>query len=550
MKTDETLHVRYVDIENKRIFNAYVEILNRKISSIRETEEEAPMMFMIPGFVDAHVHIESSLMIPTAFARMAVVHGTIATVSDPHEIANVLGAEGVHYMLENAAKSPLKFNFGVPSCVPATSFETAGATLDAREVALLLNDERLSYLAEVMNVPGVLNRDPEVMAKIAAAKARGKRVDGHAPGLRGEAVKRYADAGIETDHECVDLDEAIEKINAGMLIQIREGSAARNFDALWPLIDKYPEKLMFCSDDKHPDSLKEGHINSLAARAIANGCNIYNVLQVASLNAINHYKLNTGKCKPGDSADFVLSSNLSSFDNLITVIAGEVVAISGKSLIEAPQELLTPNKFYVNSIQPDDLKVKSDNNVIVNVIEAIDGQLITNHNKREMKSLNGEICCDVERDILKLVVVNRYTKAPISIAFIEGFGMKKGAIGGTVAHDSHNLLAVGVDDISIQKVIQNLQETEGGLSVTDGDFSYTLPLPVAGLMSNASPEFVTGNYIYMDKFVKNTLGSPLRAPFMTLSFMALLVIPAIKLSDKGLFDGKNFQFLELSQNMH
>lgn len=549
MNSLKTLHIKYVDVDHQRIFDAVVEVNEGRIAAVHPAAEQAPELYMIPGFVDAHVHIESSLMIPTAFARMATVHGTVATVSDPHEIANVLGREGVLYMLENAGKSPLKFHFGIPSCVPATGFETAGASLDAQEVALLLDDPRLSYLAEVMNVPGVLSRDPEVMAKIAAARTRGKRVDGHAPGLRGDDVNRYAGAGIETDHECLELEEALEKLEAGMLIQIREGSAARNFDALWPLIDRFPERVMFCSDDKHPDSLQEGHINTLAARAVAKGCDIFNVLRVASLNATRHYKLNIGQCRVGDTADFVLSTNLDRFDALITVIGGEVVATSGKSLIQPIEEPDTPNTFFINPVKTGDIRIQAEGPKRVHIIEAIDGQLITRRGQEIMTPVNGELVTSVEKDLLKLVAVNRYTAAPVSLAFIRGFGLKRGAFAATVAHDSHNLLVVGVDDEAILQVIRNVQESQGGLSMSNGEFTFTLPLPVAGLMSNASAEFITAKYIYMDQYVKAHLGSTLRAPFMTLSFMALLVIPAIKLSDKGLFDGSRFAFMELMEDV-
>jgi adenine deaminase len=532
---------QYVDILNKRIYPAMLSIEDGKIVSIAECDE-APNQFILPGFIDSHVHIESSMLVPSSFARLAVVHGTIGTISDPHEIANVCGLEGVQYMIDNGKKVPFHFFFGAPSCVPATQFETAGAVIDSEAIAKLLASPDIYYLSEMMNFPGVLHQDAEVMQKIKAAHAIGKPIDGHAPGLMGDLAKQYIAAGISTDHECFTIEEAVDKLSFGMHILIREGSAAKNFEALYELIDDHPKKVMLCSDDKHPDSLLEGHINQLCARAVAKGINVFNVLRAACINPVIHYQLPTGYARVNDPANFILVKNLQDFKVIETYINGQLVAKDGHSLIE-PIQATTINQFNAHPIAISDLQLPlatyPSKDGMVPVIHAIDGQLITNLVWTIPSIKDNAIVADTEKDVLKVVVYNRYHAAKPKIGLIQSFGFKSGAIASTVAHDSHNIIAVGVDDESILKAINLVVHEKGGISCVQGDLSKVIGLPVAGLMSTADPYQVANEYIEIDKMAKS-LGTQLGSPFMTLSFMALLVIPHIKMSDLGLFDGDQF----------
>ena len=542
---DKSFHItaNFVDVVARTITPATIEVSDGKIASITPADSAECSGFLIPGFVDSHIHIESSMLLPNQFAKAAVRHGTVATVSDPHEIANVCGVEGIELMLDDAAKTNFKFYFGAPACVPATQFETGGAKLDVDAVTKLLDDSRIHYLSEMMNFPGVLNRDPEVMAKINASLQRGKPVDGHAPGLRGEDAAKYVSAGITTDHECTTREEAIDKLKAGCKIAIREGSAARNFDALESLIDDYPGQVMFCSDDKHPDELLLGHIDQLAARAVANGRDVMNVLQACSRNAVEHYGLDVGLLQPGDAADFVVVENLETFQVRETFIAGNCVARNGMSLLPEV-EPTTVNHFNANPIQAPDIGVLAKSTRI-RIIEAIDGQLITRSIVGDATIVDGRAIADPQQDLLKLVVVNRYVAAPPAVAFVRGFGIQQGAIASSVAHDSHNILAVGASDVELATAINSVIESQGGLSVACSEAVQILQLPVGGLMSTESCEAVGKKYGTLDRFVKQQLSCTLRAPFMTLSFLALLVIPSLKLSDKGLFDVDRFEFVDL-----
>jgi adenine deaminase len=618
-----------VDVLQKRIFPAEVTVKNGLIDSITEITGSFNS-FILPGFIDAHVHIESSMLVPSEFAKLAVVHGTVATISDPHEIANVCGIEGVEFMIANGKTVPFKFHFGAPSCVPATTFETAGAALDAEDVKKLLESDDIFYLSEMMNFPGVLNGDEEVMKKINASLALNKPVDGHAPGLRGEVAKRYiaplnppeeeaspnpsqggalpnaqsqpaepshqlvvnlklkdskvlpsgedlGGAVISTDHECFTKEEALDKLQYGMKIIIREGSAAKNFEALIDLLNDYPDMIMFCSDDKHPDSLVDGHINQLCARALAKGFDIFNILKAACINPVLHYKMKVGLLREGDAADFIIVKDLEKFETLQTYIEGTLVAENGQSLITTKQSQVI-NNFNCAKKKPEDFVYKlpadhsqltihdspltTDNSHLsIPVIEALEGQLITNKLFHSLEIKDGAVMSDVKNDVLKIVVVNRYNESPVAKAFIKNFGLKEGAIASSVAHDSHNIVAVGADDESICKAVNLIIEKKGGVSaasplppdlsgqaLSKGERLKTpltemlLPLPVAGLMSNEDGYKVASDYTAIDKMAKE-MGSGLSAPFMTLSFMALLVIPHIKLSDKGLFDGDSFQFI-------
>ncbi len=533
-----------VQILERRIFLAKVCWKNGTIASLTELGDEDPdKPYLLPGFIDAHVHIESSMLTPSEFARIACRHGTVATVSDPHEIANVLGLEGIRFMCDSAALTPMPILFGAPSCVPATPFETSGARLDSVQLAWLLENRQASYLSEVMNYPGVLHEDAELMNKLALAKRFGYPIDGHAPGLSGEDVKRYAAAGISTDHECSTLDEAREKLAAGMHILIREGSAARNFEALHPLIGEAPERVMLCSDDKHPDDLVAGHINVLVARAIAHGHSVFDALRCACWNPVDHYDLPVGRLRVGERMDAVLVENLTGFNVLCTWIAGQKVAEHGKSLL-AHHETKSVNRFAAVPIDTSDLEVPASNKQI-RVIKAFDGELFTQALLRTPKIEHDKIVPDIECDRLLLVVVNRYEVARPALAFIEGFGLQRGALASSVAHDSHNIIAVGADADAICLAVNAVIAAQGGIAVADREHVELLPLPIAGLMSDADGDSVAARYAELDASAKR-LGSPLRAPFMTLSFMALLVIPELKLSDRGLFDGRTFSFTSLT----
>jgi adenine deaminase len=542
-----TITGNIVDIFNQQIFYGQLLVENGRIASVQKiftTKVETTANYILPGFIDSHVHIESSMLVPSEFAKLAVVHGTVATISDPHEIANVCGMAGVQFMIENGKTVPFKFHFGAPSCVPATVFETAGAVLDVNDVDTLLQSNDIFYLSEMMNFPGVLHNDTEVMQKIAAAKKHGKPVDGHAPGLMGDAAKKYIDAGISTDHECFTAAEALDKLKYGMKILIREGSAAKNFEALIDLMHAHFENMMFCSDDKHPDSLAVGHINQLCARAVAKGIDVFKVLQTACINPVMHYNMNVGLLRENDAADFIVVKDLKNFEVLQTYINGLLVAENGKSKIKSQQSKII-NQFNCDEKTVADFNFSiADFGETIFAIEALDGQLITNKVVCQPLVKDGFYQSDIANDILKIVVVNRYNNAPIAKAFIKNFGLKQGAMASSVAHDSHNIVAVGVDDESICKAVNLVIAEQGGVSAVSNNHQMVLGLPVAGLMSNEDGYIVAEKYTAIDKMTKETLDSTLTAPFMTLSFMALLVIPHLKLSDKGLFDGDGFAFVK------
>ncbi|MEO5777683.1 MAG: adenine deaminase [Flavobacterium sp.] len=533
-----------VDIQNRNIYSGEITVENGKITSITP-KEHMIKNYILPGFVDSHIHIESSMLVPSEFAKLAVLHGTVGTISDPHEIANVLGKDGVHYMIENGKKVPLKFHFGAPSCVPATFFETAGAVIDSEQIKELMASPDIYYLSEMMNYPGVLFDDEEVLKKIAWAKHFNKPVDGHAPGLRGAPIEKYIAAGISTDHECFTFDEGAEKLSLGMKVLIREGSAAKNFEALIDLLPDNFENMMFCSDDKHPDDLIVGHINLLCARAVAKGFDLFKILQMACINPVKHYSMNIGLLQKNDVADFIVVEDLTNFKVLQTYIDGELVAENGKSFVKHV-EFDKPNNFNTSKKEIVEFEIGSSASKI-RVIEALEGQLITNEIHHKPKIVNGKIVSDVENDILKMAVVNRYENAPPAIAFIKNFGLKKGAIASSVAHDCHNIVVVGTSDEEICKAVNILIENQGGVCAVNGNETKSLALPVAGIMSDKDG-WETGKLYQEIDAMSKQLGSKLKAPFMTLSFMALLVIPDLKLSDKGLFSGNSFSFVDLEVN--
>ncbi|MDD5723437.1 MAG: adenine deaminase [Syntrophales bacterium] len=531
-----------VDVMHSEIYPGTLVISEGRIADIIR-EETGDGMYIMPGLVDAHVHIESSMLPPAEFSRIATVHGTVATVSDPHEIANVLGIEGVRYMIEDARRAPVKFCFGAPSCVPATPFETSGATLDAEEIDVLLKAQEVGYLAEVMNFPGVIQGDTELMEKIRSAAACSKPVDGHAPGLRGDDLARYVSAGISTNHECLSYDEALEDIEKGMKVQIRKGSAADIFDEFLPLLDRHYESCMFCSDDKHPDDLLNGHINEMVKGALACGVDVMKVLKVASVNPVLHYNLAVGLLRIGDPADFIRVDNLADFNILETCVDGRIVARKGVSLIphEAPRII---NNFHANPKEAVSFAVPC-NGEMVNVIGAVDGSLVTDKLVAAPKVIDGHVVSDPERDILKLAVVNRYSEAMPAVGFVRGFGLRTGAIVSSVAHDSHNIVSIGVSDQDISRAVNLVIANGGGMAAVSGNREVLLPLPIAGIMSDKDYVSVANGYTRLDRMAKAMGSTRLRAPFMTLSFMALLVIPRMKMSDRGLFDAESFSAMDI-----
>lgn len=540
----EQIKGRLVDLDRREIYGAVLTIKDGKVQAIdRDPARDKRGPYLMPGFVDAHVHVESSMLPPAEFAKMAVVHGTVATVSDPHEIANVLGEAGVHYMLEQAAQTPLHIHFGAPSCVPATAFETAGATLDVAAVTRLLERPDIGYLSEMMNFPGVLNGDADVLAKIAAAHRLGKPVDGHAPGLRGEEAARYAAAGIATDHECFTEAEARDKLAAGMKILIREGSAARNFEALIGLLPEFPDRLMFCTDDAHPNDLIARHIDQLVSRAVRGGCDLFDVLQVACRNPVEHYNLPIGQLRVGDPADLILVDDLRSFGVAATYRQGVRIADAGAHRL--PTVRAEPiNRFAARPVSAADFRIPAKGKRL-RAIRVLDGELITETEIVDAVIADGDAIAAPERDLLKIAVVNRYEAAPPALGFVTGFKMQMGAMASTVAHDSHNIVAIGVDDASLAAVVNALIDSQGGIAAGRGDRLEVLPLPIAGLMSDEPGPRVAARYSELSGFARRSLRCSLSAPFMSMSFLALLVIPELKLSDRGLFDGRQFAFVEL-----
>ena len=537
----ERIEGNIVDVLKNEIYSGIIEIDDGKISRIIRNNTKYDN-YILPGFIDSHIHIESTMLTPSQFARTAVVNGMVAVVADPHEIANVNGFSGIDFMIKDGKKVPFKFYFGAPSCVPATTFETSGAKLGPLEIKKLLGNDDIKYLGEMMDFPGIINKSKHTISKVRLAKHYKKQVDGHAPGLKGEDLDKYIHAGISTDHEAYTQEEAVEKIKNGMKILIREGSAAKDFEALHPVINEYPDMCMFSSDDRHPNNLVEGHINLLVKRALAYGYDKMKVLQCACVNPVKHYNLDVGLLQIGDSADFIEIDNFENLTILKTVINGLLVCDNGWSLI--PRRHTRPiNNFRARAKRARDFEVPY-NGKKINVIEAINGQLITKKLVMEPKVSNRKIVADVENDILKIAVVNRYKNVKPAVGFIKNFKFKRGAIAASVAHDSHNIIAIGTNDKDIARAVNLLIKNKGGLSVIRDDEEKIMPLPVAGLMTNRGAFRVAQEYSAIERFAKS-LGSDLSDPFMTMSFMGLLVIPELKISDKGLFDVNKFDFITL-----
>ncbi len=535
-----------VDLFKRKVFKGEVIIKENIIKEINEKDTTSDI-YILPGLIDSHVHIESSMLTPSGFSKLAVSNGTVAVVTDPHEIANVLGKKGVKFMIENSKQTPLKTYYCAPSCVPATPFETSGANLSSKEIDELFEEENLKVLGEMMNYPGVIFNDKEVHAKLNVAKKHNAVIDGHIPGIIGDDLKKYVDAGISTDHECFTIEEAIEKINLGMKILIREGSAAKNFDALFPLISRFNKMVMLCTDDSHPDDLiKYGHINKILKLGQKHKIDMFDMLFATCVNPVEHYNLDVGLLREGDFADFITIDNLEDFNILETYINGNPVYSNGRILFNT-ENVEPVNNFNASKLSSDQIAVE-DKNKKVKIIEVIDKELITRSFTANLKSKNGNLLADPEKDILKIVVYNRYYKNAIpQVGFINGFNLKKGALATSIAHDSHNIISIGTNDEEIVKAINEIIEHTGGLTYVDNKDFYTLPLEFGGLMTQADPEEVSNKYNKINSTIKAN-GCNLTAPFMTLSFMALLVIPDLKIGDKGLFDVGKFEFTSLYEN--
>ena len=548
LPTPYSLSGRIVDVVNRRIFSGriYVNVFGHIESVVAEDNVEE--RYLIPGFVDSHVHIESSMLMPSEFARAAVRSGAVAAVCDPHEIANVLGIDGLNYFMDNGRRSGFHFYFGAPSCVPATKVDTAGASIGAADVRRLIQREDIWFLGEMMNFPGVVAGDMEVISKIDSARIALKPIDGHAPGLSGAALDTYVRAGISTDHECSDLNEAEEKLSLGMKIQIREGSAAKNLNALLPLLDRYPDAVMLCTDDMHPDDLTSGYIGATVRKALAGGADFFNVMRAVSLNPAEHYNLPVGLLRKGDNADFIIVDSIApNFKVLNTYINGKEVFNDEENVVLMPRPRIElKNNFLARKYSVEDIRVEA-RGTMMKVMGLTDGEIITQSLVEPATVADGFAIASTEKDILKIVVINRYReKAKPSIGFIKGFGLKRGALCSTVAHDSHNITAVGVDDESIIRAVNAVIATSGGIAVYDGKDVDIFPLPIAGIVGDGDAEQTATAYERLQIKAKDA-GSTLSSPFMTLAFMALIVIPHLKLHDRGLFDVDKFRFTDLFQ---
>ena len=563
-----------LDVVSDTIYPARITIedgLFKEVTPITVSEKDIVKIdvkgLMLPGFIDSHIHIESSMVTPAQFAKIAVRHGTTAVVCDPHEIANVLGIEGVEAMIENAKQVPFNFFFTAPSCVPATGFETSGAVLDSSDIEYLLKKEEIVALGEMMNFPGVINGDEEVHKKLEFARKIGKPIDGHAPLVTREALDKYLAAGISTDHECSNVLEALEKKIKGMKIMVRDGSSAMDMEGLFDIEEagkqldfSGPMGLMFrdiferkiysplfdfiVSDDKHPNDLINGHLNKSINKAVGLGIDLIKAINMVTINPAYHYNLNCGAIVPGAKADFIIVDSIYDCNVLKTYVGGECVFDGENVLFDVP-EIEPRNTINTTKKTASDFDIHYDGDECeVNVIECFDGDLLTKKATAKLYVKDGVVQPDIYQDILKIAVVERYGGNTIANAFIKGFGLKKGAIASSVAHDSHNIIVIGYNSQMMADAVNQVIDDKGGISVVSEDFSDSLPLPIAGLMSNEDVYDVADKLGILHNMVK-ALGCQVEAPFMTMAFMALLVIPSIKISDKGLFDGDNFEFMDV-----
>lgn len=531
-----------VDIIKNKIYPGIITVKNKKIINIKKVKR-AFNNYILPGLVDAHIHIESSMLCPSRFAETVAPFGTVATVSDPHEIANVLGLKGVEYMIKDARTTPLKIFFTAPSCVPATSFETSGATIDAKKIKKLLQKPEIIALGEMMDSPGVILEKEEVIEKIKIAKKLNKPIDGHCPTLSGKELKKYVSSGISTEHEAASIPEAKEKIKAGMKIMIRVGSSANQLEDLIGLAKNGYKEGMFVSDDRHPEDLKKGHVNLILKKAVALGVDPLLAIRMVTLNPVKHYGLGLGLIQKNDPADFIIVNNLKSFSVLESYINGKLIAKNGQALFKArPKKINSSLKLKIK--KSDDFIIESGKDARVRVIEAHEGKIVTSEIRRKLKTKNNDLIPDIKNDILKIANCSRYGNNNIGLGFITGFGLKKGAIASSVSHDSHNIIVIGTDNKNMAKAVNQVIKMNGGLAVVDNKKIIKLKLPIAGLMSGEPVGKIVKGLNELHKKTKG-LGCHLSSPFMTMSFMALLVVPELKLSDRGLFDGNNFMFTDL-----
>ena len=529
-----------VDIDNREFYPCTITVSDGKILSI-ERNSNSYNHYICPGFIDAHVHIESSMLMPSEFSKLVIPNGTVGVVSDPHEIANVLGVEGVKMMIKNGEETPLKIFWGIPSCVPATPLDKPGNIITAEDTEILAKTGQFTMLAEVMNIPGVLNGEPEVIAKLDIAKKYALRIDGHAPELRGDTLSAYIAHGIETDHESSELEEAEEKISKGMQIMIREGSAAKNYDALKSLIATRTDNVMFCTDDSHADDLLiKGHINYLVKKAVSDGFGIFDILQVACINPVHFYHLDVGTLHVGDKTDFIILEDLESLDIHATYINGVEVYRKGGKIEISDSKIPCLNLFNHDIIK--DIDIRTDVEGDIHCIKVVPDSIITErmmlHFDRRIENYQS----DVDSDILKIVYLNRYYNTKPQVGFISGIGIKHGAFASSISHDSHNIIAVGCTDTDIVTAVNEVIKLKGGLVVNDSEKLHALPLPVGGIMSDRSGQEVAEQYMELNKLLSK-MGTPLNSPFMTLSFMALIVIPTLKIGEKGIFDFDKFDFI-------
>lgn len=546
-----------VDVVNRQIFDGEIEVENGIITAVTPAKVGGKASYILPGFIDSHVHIESSMMVPAEFARVAAEHGTIGIVTDPHEIANVLGEEGIDFMIRSGRHIRFNFCFGAPSCVPScsTDIETCGEILDSQHIEQLMAREEIGYLSEMMNYPGVLNRDREVMAKIQAAQKHGKPVDGHAPGLTGSARMTYANAGISTDHECASLEEGRSCIEAGMKVLIREGSAARDYESLIPLLRDYPDSIMFCTDDCHPSDLIRGHINKIVARALKDGYDFWHVMQAACVNPQKHYNLNWGLLQPGDPANFICTDSLEPGMRIqSTFIKGKEVYNYNSFLspiqsqaksIENQMAILDnyPNKFMAQPITAQDIQFTLHQGDTAHIILARDGSLLTGHEEVTVTGNPLEDALYPWHTVQKIVVYNRYQEgAKPVVGLIRGFNLKDGAMAASIAHDCHNIVAIGSSDEYLVRAINRVIEMKGGEVALNSEELIDLALPIAGLISPLSGHEVAHRSVLLREVIQKA-GCQMKAPFITMSFMCLPVIPDLKLTDKGLFDSKLWKFI-------
>ena len=543
-----------VDVVRREIYDGELVVEGERIVEVRRCElGDGVWSYLLPGFIDSHVHIESSMMVPRKFARIAAIHGTTGVIADPHEIGNVLGVEGVDYMIRSGREAQLNFCFGAPSCVPAVGgdIETSGAVIGADDIEKLMERDDIGYLAEMMNYPGVLSGDKEVLRKIEAARRNGKPVDGHAPGLTGRQRDMYTATGISTDHECSTIEEGRSCINAGMKVIIREGSAAKDYERLSPLIGESPNMVMLCTDDCHPDDFVRGHINSIVKRAIADGYDLWDILQVACVNPQKHYNQHWGLLQAGDPATYIMVDSLNQhFRVESTVIRGQEVFNYNASLPseispKGDEDVYTqfPNRFMAKPITAADISIDIKSGDTVHVILASDGSLLTQHEKI---LLTGNPLTDMRypwNEVQKIVVYNRYEPdAKPVVGLIRGFGIKCGAIAGSVAHDCHNIVAVGSNDEYLVRAINRVIEMKGGQVVVGPDEMLDIPLPIAGLMAPMSGHEIAFRTLLLHEMVR-TIGCPMKSPFITMAFMCLPVIPEIKITDKHLMDTKTMSVI-------